>query len=117
MHHPASRLHAVVAALLLALGALSISVVVASQPTAPESSAVGGASARRHVGVRHETIAPRVTSKAIARGGPHVDVIAAFAAGIGTLLVLGWLVAARRRAPLPRLAAAAFTARAPPAPV
>ena len=120
MRHRASRLHAVVAALLLALGALCTAAGVASlTSSASDSSAV---SSRAHDGGdrRPEAFAPRATAVSPAKSGAHgsglhLDLLAAFAAvGVGALLLLGWFTVGRARSLLPRLVTAPVGARAPP---
>lgn len=110
-----------VAALLLALGAMFTAAGVASlTSSASDSSAV--ASTRTHEGAeaRPEAFAARTTAVASSKSGAHgsvlhLDVVAAIGALAAVLLVLGWLVAGRARRLLPRLVIATLGARAPPA--
>jgi hypothetical protein len=115
MRHRASRLHAVVAALLLALGAWCTAAGVASlTSTTSDSSAV---SSTRH----HDALTPRSPAVSSVKSGAHrpglhLDLVAAIAAlGAATLLLLGWLVARRARQLLTRFAIVPLGARAPPA--
>ena len=110
-----------VAALLLALGALCTAAGVASlTSSASDSSAV---SSHAHDGVdrRPEAFAPRVTAVSPAKAGAHssglhLDLLAAFAVvAAGALLLLCWFIVGRARSLLPRLVTAPVGARAPPA--
>jgi hypothetical protein len=120
MRHRGTRLRAVVAALLLALGAMFTAVVVASlSSSTSDSSAV--TSTRTHEGAetRHEALSVRTTAVSSRAGihvaGPHLDLVAAVAALAAVLLLLGWLGTGRSRRLLPRLVTAPLGARAPPA--
>jgi len=115
MHHRASRLHAVVAVLLLAFGALGISAVAASHSSASDPSGASEARGSRQVGTRHEAFASRATFKAATHAGPQTDVAAVLTAlAVGTLLLLGWHALGRGRLRLPRRVAVSLGARAPP---
>jgi hypothetical protein len=110
----------VVAALLLALGALFTTVGVASfTPSPAGSSAVGSSSTHRPAHARHDVLAPGAASTASKAGahvaGPHLDLVAAVVALAAVILLLGWFVAGRGRSLLPRLVTTPLGARAPPA--
>jgi hypothetical protein len=118
VRHRASRLQAVVAALLLALGAIGVAASVASSPSSASAPAAA-ASARAHT--RHEAFAARSSALPSSKAGshaagPHLDLTASLPALVaGALLLLGWVVAGRTRPPLPRRIGAPSAARAPPA--
>ncbi len=129
MHHRASRLHAVVAALLLTLGLVLglVSGLVCSAASAAslsssssDPSAVVDARAQRGAAAGQEALAPRSGAVTVAKLRPHapglhVDVVAALVVLVaGLLLLIGWIVAGRG-AVLARLVAAPLGARAPPA--
>jgi len=124
MHHRGSRLHAVVAALLLALGAVCTVAGVASLTSSTsDPSAVTSSRSRSHDGTdaRREALSPRAPATAAAKSGrhasgPRVDLLGVAATvAAGALLLLVGFVAARARRLLPRLVTAPLGARAPPA--
>jgi hypothetical protein len=119
MRHRGSRLRAVVAALLLALGAMFTAVGVASLTPSTADGSAASSRARHGAAARHDAFAPRGTSapaKAAAQvAGLHLDLVAAVVALAAALLLLGWFVAGRARGLLPRLVTAPLGARAPPA--
>jgi hypothetical protein len=110
----------VVAALLLAFGAMFTAVGVASlTPSTADGSAASSSRARHGAAARHDVLAPRVTSAPAKAGaqvaGPHLDLVAAVMALAAALLLLGWFVVGRARGLLPRLVTTPLGARAPPA--
>jgi hypothetical protein len=110
----------VVAALLLALGAMFTAVGVASlSSSTSDSSPVTSTRTREGAETRHDALAVRATAVssrgAIHVAGPHLDLVVAGAALAAVLLLLGWLVGGRSRRVLPRLVTAPLGARAPPA--
>lgn len=120
MRHRAPRLHAVVAALLLALGAMFTAAGAASLTSSTsDPSAVASSSSREGAEPRHDVLAPRTTSASSKAGihlsGPLLDLVAVVATLAMALLLLGWRVCERGRRLLPRLVAAPLGARAPPA--
>ena len=120
MHHRALRLHAVVAALLLALGATFTAVGVASLTSSTsDPSAVSSTRAHEGAETRHEAFSSRGTAASSAKSGAHgtglhLDLLAAATALAVGLLLLGWCVGSRARRLLPRLVTAPLGARAPP---
>src|SRR5690349_8318210 len=120
MRHRASRLQAVVAALLLAIGALFATVGVASLASSTPDPSTVTTPRPQHAEARHEAFAPRAPSASSRAGahlsGPHLDLTAVVAAlGAVVLALLGWCVSGRARDLLPRLVVAPLGARAPPA--
>jgi hypothetical protein len=122
MRHRASRCYTVVAALLLALGAVGTATGAASLTSnIADLSAVSSARSHEGADARHEAFAPRSTTVSPAKSGthgagPHLVLVAATAAvGAAALLLLGWFVVGRARHLLPRLVTAPLGARAPPA--
>ena len=119
MRHRVSRVQAVVAALLLALGAMCTAAGVASLTSSTSgSSAVASPRAPEGAEPRHDALAPRATSVSAKAGahasGPHLGLVAVTALA-AVLLLLGWFVAGRARRLVPRLVSAPLGARAPPA--
>jgi hypothetical protein len=117
MRHRASRLHAAVAALLLALGALCTTAGVASlTSSSSDPSAVAPARHDADVTPRSAVVPVKAVKSAPHAAGPHVGLIAALlATATGALLLLGWIGAGRARPGLPRLVTGPLGARAPPA--
>ena len=109
-----------VAALLLALGAMFTAVGVASlSSSTSDPSAITSSRSQEGAEARHDVLAPRSPSVSAKSGvhlsGPHLDLVAVVAALVAALLLLGWFAAGRAHPPLPRLVAAPLGARAPPA--
>jgi hypothetical protein len=117
MRHGRPRLHGVLVGLLFALGAMFV-VVGAASLTSRTADSPAGAAPRTIDGTRvhHDAVPPRVGPSSTSKDGVHVDAVAVLGAGaIGSLPLLGWLVATRRRDLLPRLVTRSSGARAPPA--